>query len=381
MEFAWNESEEAYRAELHAVLATLPTDWWEAYAPHGPSSPRLMEHARGFNARLAERDLIVRHWPKEYGGCDASAWQQIIISEEMWSIGEPRSSLYLGTNWAGPAIMKFGTEAQKQRWLNAIAAGELLWCQGFSEPEAGTDLGNMKTRAEPDGDGYVVNGSKIWTSYAARADIMFLLARVGGKGKGGVSCFLVPMDTPGIEARPVPGVHSSHDFHEIFFTDARLPADALLGEEGNGWKIVQAIIHYERIGAGRYEKAARALAHIVDVLKARGDFDDPVVRADCAAALAAVEAARLQTYLVIDGRAKDSEPGAETYLARWAMIQADHAVADLTSTYLPDRLVDGADGHLRAQFNSAITAGIAAGAAEVQLNMISGRHLGLPRGS
>ncbi|UNU41824.1 acyl-CoA dehydrogenase [Sphingopyxis sp. YF1] len=381
MEFAWNESEEAYRAELHAVLATLPADWWGEYAPHGPSSPRLMEHARGFNARLAERDLIVRHWPKEYGGCDASAWQQIIISEEMWSIGEPRSSLYLGTNWAGPAIMKFGTEAQKQRWLRAIAAGELLWCQGFSEPEAGTDLGNMKTRAEPDGDGYVVNGSKIWTSYAARADVMFLLARVGGRGKGGVSCFLVPMDTPGIEARPVPGVHSSHDFHEIFFTDAHLPAEALLGEEGNGWQIVQTIIHYERIGAGRYEKAARALAHVVDVLKARGDFDDPVVRADCAVALAAVEAARLQTYLVIDGRAKDKEPGAETYLARWAMIQADHAVANLSSTYLPDRLVDGADGHLRAQFNSAITAGIAAGAAEVQLNMISGRHLGLPRGN
>lgn len=381
MEFAWSDSEEAYRAELHEVLATLPDDWWDEYAPHGPSSPKLMDHARLFNARLAERDLIVRHWPKSYGGADASAWQQIIISEEMWSIGEPRSSLYLGTNWAGPAIMKFGTETQKQRYLRAIAAGELLWCQGFSEPEAGTDLGNMQTRAEPDGIDYVVNGSKIWTSYAARADIMFLLARVGGKGKGGVSCFLVPMDTPGIEIRPIPGVHSRHDFHEIFFTDARVPADALLGEEGNGWTIVQTIIHYERIGAGRYEKAARALAHIVELLKARGDFDDPVVRADCAAALAMVEAARLQTYLVIDGRAKDREPGSETYLARWAMIQADHAVANLTSTYLPDLLVDGADGHLRAQFNSAITAGIAAGAAEVQLNMISGRHLGLPRGN
>src|SRR3546814_122012 len=248
-----------------------------------------MVHARTFNARLAERALAVRHGTREYGGCDASAWQQIIISEEMWSIGEPRSSLYLGTNWAGPAIMKFRTEAQKRRYLRAIAAGELLWCQGFSEPEAGTDLGNMKTRAEPDDDGYVVNGSKIWTSYAARADVMFLLARVGGKGKGGVSCFIVPMDTPGLEVRPIPGVHSRHDFHEIFFSDARLPADALLGEEGNGWQIVQAIIHYERIGAGRYEKAARALAHVVDVLKARGEFDDPVVRADCAAALRSEE--------------------------------------------------------------------------------------------
>src|SRR3546814_20504724 len=112
----------------------------------------------------------------------------------------------------------------------------------------------MKTRAEPDGDGYVVNGSKLWTSYAARADVMFLLARVGGKGKGGVSCFIVPMDTPGLEVRPIPGVHSRHDFHEIFFSAARLPADALLGEEGNGWQIVQAIIPYERIDAGRDEK-------------------------------------------------------------------------------------------------------------------------------
>lgn len=381
MEFAWNEAEEAYRAELREVIATLPDDWWEAYAPHGPSSPKLMEHARSFNARLAERDLIVRHWPAEYGGQDASGWQQIIISEEMWSIGEPRSSLYLGANWAGPAIMKFGTEAQKQKWLRSIAAGELLWCQGFSEPEAGTDLSNMKTRAEPVDGGYRVNGSKIWTSYAARADVMFLLARVGGKGKGGVSCFLVPMDTPGIEIRAIQGVHSRWDFHEVFFTDAFLPTEALLGEEAGGWTIVQTIIHYERIGAGRYEKAKRGLDHVVERLKERGLWDDPVVRADCAAARALVEAARLQTYLVIDGRAKDSDPGAETYLARFAMIQADHAVANLTSTYLPDLLVDGADGHLRSQFNSAITAGIAAGAAEVQLNMISGRHLGLPRGA
>jgi alkylation response protein AidB-like acyl-CoA dehydrogenase len=239
----------------------------------------------------------------------------------------------------------------------------------------------MKTRAEPDGGDYVINGSKIWTSYAARADLMFLLARVGGKGKGGVSCFLVPTDTPGLDIRPIQGVHSRYDFHECFFSDVRVPADALLGEEGNGWEIVQTIIHYERIGAARYEKSGRGLEHTVKVLKERGDFADPVVRADCAAALAQVEAARLLTYLVIDGRAKDRDPGADTYVARYAMIQADHAVANLSANYLPDLLVEGGDGHLRSQFNSAITSGIAAGAAEVQLNMISGRHLGLPRGA
>lgn len=382
MDFQWDETDLAYRGELKEMLGLLPPDWWEAYAADGPASPKVMAFARGFNAELAKRNLVVRHWPEAYGGMDASAWKQIIMSEEMWSTGEPRSSLYMGTNWAGPAIMRFGTEAQKQRHLNGIADGKVLWCQGFSEPEAGTDLGNMKTRAEPDGEGgYLINGSKVWTSYAARADMMFLLARVGGKGKGGVSCFLVPTDTPGVEIRPIAGVHSLYDFHEVFFTDAQVAGDALLGDEGNGWKIVQTVIHFERIGAARYEKAGRALSHIVDLLKMRGDFDDPVVQADCAAALAAVEAARLLTYKVIDGRQKDREPGADTFIARFAMIQADHAVANLTSIYLPDLLVEGGDGHLRAQFNSAITSGLAAGAAEVQLNMISGRHLQLPRGA
>ncbi|MBB4615419.1 acyl-CoA dehydrogenase family protein [Novosphingobium taihuense] len=381
MDFAWDETDEAYRAELREVIADLPRDWWENYAPHGPASPQVMDNARGFNAELARRDLVVRHWPSAYGGQDADAWKQIVISEEMWSLGEPRSSLYLGANWAGPAIMKFGTEAQKQKYLRAIAEAKLLWCQGFSEPEAGTDLGNMKTRADPVPGGYVLNGSKVWTSYAARADIMFLLARIGGKGKGGVSCFLIPTDTPGIEIRPIRGVHSEWDFNEVFFSDAFVPSDALLGEEGNGWAIVQTIIHYERIGAARYEKSARGLDHLVGILKARGQWDDPVCRAECAAARSLVEAARLLTYRVIDGRAKQREPGAETYLARYAMIEADHAVANITSTWLPDLLIDGADGHARAQFNSAITAGIAAGAAEVQLNMVSGRHLGLPRGA
>jgi alkylation response protein AidB-like acyl-CoA dehydrogenase len=382
MDFAWTESDQAYRRELASMLEeTLPDNWWDDYAYEGPAGPELMAYARTFNAKLAERDLVVRHWPEAYGGKDASAWKQIIVSEEMWSVGEPRSSLYLGANWAGPAIMKFGSEDQKQRWLRPIADGKVLWCQGFSEPEAGTDLANMKTRAEPDGDGYVINGSKVWTSYAARADIMFLLARVGGSGKGGVSCFILPVDTPGIEVRPIPAIHSPHDFNEVFFTNARVPRDALLGEEGRGWDIVTTILHYERIGAARYEFSRRTLDHIVGLLKQRGLFDDPVIRAEAATALAMVEAARVLTYVVIDGRAKDLPASADTYVARYAMIQADHAVANLSSTYFPDLLTHDGDGMLRAHFTTAITAGIAAGAAEVQLNMVSGRYLNLPRGA
>jgi len=383
MDFAFTDGDEAYRGELVQLLSDeLPADWWQSYAYDGPAGPELMANARKFNAELARRDLVVRHWPKAYGGQDASPWQHIILSEEMWSKGEPRSSLYLGSNWAGPAIMKYGTEAQKQRYLRAIAEGKLLWCQGFSEPEAGTDLANMSTRAERlDGGGYVVNGSKVWTSYAARADICFLLARLEGSGKGGVTCFIVPMDTPGIDVRPIPAIHSPHDFNEVFFTDMRLPEDARLGEEGRGWDIVTTIIHYERIGAARYEYSRRTLDHIVEILKARGTFDDPVVRQEAAAALAACEAARLLTYVVIDGRAKEKEPGADTFIARFAMVQADHAVANLSSKYLADLLTEEGDGWLRAHFTAAITSGIAAGAAEVQLNMISGRYLGLPRGA
>jgi alkylation response protein AidB-like acyl-CoA dehydrogenase len=240
----------------------------------------------------------------------------------------------------------------------------------------------MRTAAEARcEDGYLINGSKVWTSYAARADVMFLLARVGGgSGKGGVSCFILPMDTPGIEVRPIPAIHSTHDLNEVFFTDVKVPGDALLGAEGLGWDIVTTILHYERIGAARYEYSRRTLDHIVSLLKERGLFDDPVVRADCASALALTEAARLLTYVVIDGRAKNHPPDADTYVARYAMIQADHAVANLSSTYLPDLLVHDGDGMLRAHFTAAITSGIAAGAAEVQLNMISGRYLHLPRG-
>jgi len=381
VEFGWDEQDAAFRAEVVAFLEReLPDNWWNDFAYDGPAGPELMAYAPVFNAKLAEQNLVVRHWPHAYGGQATSAWQHIILSEEMWSRGEPRSSLYLGTNWAGPAIMQFGTEPQKQQYLLPIAQGKLLWCQGFSEPEAGTDLANMATRAEhlPEG-GYKINGSKVWTSYAARADICFLLAKLDGGSKQSVTCFILPMDTPGLEVRPIPALHSPHDFCEMFLTDVVVSEDSRLGEEGKGWDVVTTIIAYERIGAARYEFSRRTLDHIVVLLKKRGLFDDPGVRAQCANALALVEAGRLLVYLVIDGREKDNPPGADTFVARHAMIQADHAVANITSTYLRDLLAQHGDGMLRAHFTAAITSGIAAGAAEVQLNMISGRYLNLPR--
>lgn len=383
MEFGWTEAQKAYRQQLVDVLEReLPEDWWENYAFDGPCHPKLMEFARGFNLKLAAEGLVVPHWPERYGGRDAEPWEHIITSEEMWSNGEPRSSLYMGTNWAGPAIMVFGTEEQKREHLLTLARGEVLWCQGFSEPSAGTDLAAMSTRATRTETGYRLNGSKVWTSYAKHADICFMLAKIddAGKSKGAVTCFLLPLDTPGVQVRSITGIHMEDDLNEVFLTDVDLPESARLGGEGKGWEIVTAIIHNERIGAARYEYARRALDRAVMHVKQRGQFHG-AVKGEAARALAACESARMLTYLVIDGRVKDREPGADTFIARYAIVMADHAVANFITSHLPDLLVEPGDGMFRAFFGCAIVSGVAAGAAEVQLNMISGRYLGLPRGA
>ena len=381
MDFAWTEGQLAYRKRLSELVAReRPGDWWESYAHDGPYPPKFMQFARKFARVLAEENLIVRHWPKEYGGMAADAWDHIIISEEMWSEGEPRSSLYMGANWAGPAILKFGTEEQKHRHIRDIAEGRVLWCQGFSEPEAGSDLASLRTSAtrQPDG-GYRLKGRKIWTSYAHGADMMFVLARTHGTGREGVCCFLVPVRSPRLDVRTIPAMQSAYDFHEITFDNVELPESARLGEEGKGWEIVRYVLHHERVGLARYEYARRALDHAVAVLKERGEFDGEIVRAEAARCLALTEAARLLAYAVIDARVAELPPSAETSLARVAMIESDQAVANFVATYLPDALTEPGDGKLRGHYKTGITSGIAAGSAEIQLNLIASEYLQLPK--
>lgn len=389
MEFAWSKEEEAYRAELRALVRdNQPADWWQTYANDGPSNPKLMKYARGFGAKLAEKGHVVSHWPRAYGGRDATPWEHIILSEEMWSEGEPRSSLYLGSNWAGPAIMMFGTEEQKQLHLNNIAQGKVLWCQGFSEPEAGSDLASLRTRAErhPDG-GYLINGRKIWTSYAHSADWIFVLARMGGqgddgsKGRGAISVFLMPTNTPGLSFKTIRALHSAHDFHETVLDNVHVPDSMRMGEEGKGWDIVRAALHFERIGQAHYENSRRALERAIEILKERGEFDDPVIQAQAASVHANLEAARMLVYKVIDQRAKNEPPSALTSIGRIAMIRSNHMVVNFVCSFLPDVMAEGdsMDGRIQWAFKFNIASGIAAGAAEVQLNLISS-GLGLPKG-
>ena len=177
MEFGWSDEDEAFRSDLEAFLEqTLPDDWAEM-SKDGPGSDTQAAFSKQFCRKLAEKGWLTQHWPTEFGGKDAAPWRHAILSERLWAMGEPRGAQYMNVNWIGPAIMEHGTEEQKAHHLPLISSGQVLWCQGFSEPEAGSDLVALRTAALRNGDDYVVNGSKIWTSYANHADYCFLLVR------------------------------------------------------------------------------------------------------------------------------------------------------------------------------------------------------------
>src|SRR5579871_5068706 len=187
MDFDWDVDQRAFRASVRAFLAAhLPSDWESLV--HGPASESQSAFSKKFCKELAGAGLLVPHWPARWGGRDADPWIAFILAEEMWEAGEPRGGQYMNVNWIGPTLMRFGSEGQQARYIPPMARGETIWCQGFSEPEAGSDLASLRTRAEKQGTGYRINGQKIWTSYAGHADICFLLARTS-PGKDGISVF------------------------------------------------------------------------------------------------------------------------------------------------------------------------------------------------
>jgi len=380
LDFGWTGDDRDFRGALRAFLAeALPADWAEM-SKEGPGSDAQAAFSREFCARLAERGWLTPHWPVEYGGRGATPWHHAILSEEMWAIGEPRGPQYMNVNWIGPTIMEFGTEEQKRLHLPLISAGNVLWCQGFSEPEAGSDLVALRTSAIADGDDYVINGTKIWTSYCNHADYCFLLVRTDPSSKRhkGISVLLVPMKTAGIEIREIPSVVGKRYFHEVFLTDVRVPRAFRLGPEGEGWAVVTHALQYERVGAPRYARAARTLDLLAEYARHLGSFDDPTVREKLGEARAMCEAARVLSYRVIDQRAKGLPPSADTNVARVMGTMVDRAVGELAlEIYGADSVESGSFPN--ANFKLSMTAGVAVGATEVQLGLIAARVLGLPR--
>lgn len=264
--------------------------------------PADLATVQQFCRTLAERNLLCLAWPEEFGGGAASVWEQTVVREEMWAHHEPRGAQYMGVNWVGPIIMRHGTTEQQRTHLPPIAAGEVIWCQGFSEPEAGSDLASLRTTARPDGaGGWSVSGQKIWTSYATMAQWCFLLARTsrGEKKQQGLTIFLVPMDDPAITVRPIRTMLGPHHLNEVFFDDLRVTEADVLGTVDQGWSIVQDVMSFERVGIARYARCERLLAAAPTVLGPRWEALPAELRGRWIRMLTHCRRARLLAYRVV----------------------------------------------------------------------------------
>src|SRR3954452_9447494 len=316
------------RRELRGLVkAHVPEHYLGAFT----DNPADLETAQRFCRKLAERNMLCLSWPEEFGGGGASVWEQTVVREEMWAHHEPRGAQYMGVNWVGPIIMRHGTEEQQNKHLPPIARGEVIWCQGFSEPEAGSDLASLRTTARPDGDGWLISGQKIWTSYATMAQWCFLLARThkGEKKQQGLTIFLVPMDDPAIQVRPIRAMLGPHHLNEVFFDDLRVTEADVLGTVDRGWSIVQDVMSFERVGIARYARCERLLAAAPAALAHRWEDLPAELRARSVRMLTHCRRARLLADRLVElqssGRVQPGDAGA----CRIAVTELDQDSAEV----------------------------------------------------
>jgi alkylation response protein AidB-like acyl-CoA dehydrogenase len=328
MDFDMGEGVTALRSELRALIKEhTPPDFLGAFT----NDPADLEVAQRFCRVLSERGLLCMAWPAEWGGRGASAWEQTAVREEMWAHHEPRGAQYMGVNWVGPTLMRHGTAAQKEQHLPSIARGQAIWCQGFSEPNAGSDLASLQTAARRDGDGWLVTGQKIWTSYAAMAQWCFLLARTskGERKQQGLTIFLVPMTAPGIEVRPISSMIGPHHLNEVFFDNVWVTEADVLGTVDEGWKVVQEVLAFERVGIARYARCERLLKMAPAVLGDRWDDLPEELRARWARMLTHCRRARLLAYRVISRQNTGQVTPADTAGYRIAVTKLDQDSAEV----------------------------------------------------
>ena len=268
MEFRFTAEEEAFRQEIRSFLRReLPADWAARAGSGalGEDAEDQWQFLRAFQRKLADRGWLTQGWPREHGGLAAGVMMQVIYNEEM-SYHRAPTQIGVGPDRVGPTIILYGTDEQKARHLPGIANAETVWCQGFSEPEAGSDLASLQTRAQADGDSFVLNGQKIWTSLAHQADWCILLARTDQEAPKhkGISYFLLNMKTPGVTVRPLVDMTGRHTFNELFMEDARVPRDCLVGELNRGWYIAAATLDFERSGINRVVAGFRAYEELLE---------------------------------------------------------------------------------------------------------------------
>lgn len=359
------------------------------------SRPEHWQAVGGWLKKLSDRGWIAPAWPKEYGGAGLTVMEQFIFNYEMAMVGAPRSPNVIGLGWVGPTLILYGTEEQKRRHLPPLLKNELFWCQGFSEPEAGSDLANIQTRAVRDGDDYVINGQKIWTSGAQVTQWMILLARTdpdAPKHKG-ISYFLIDMKSPGITVRPLPNMAGRQDFNEVFFDNVRVAKDNLVGEENRGWYIATTTLNFERSGIASGVSHGLTVRAFVEYARQHRDDPactiarDPLVRYELADRTIEAQVEQMLNYRVIGVQARGMVPSKEASIAKLYSTELDQRIAatalsllGLHGQLLRDSPHAVMNGRPASTYLWATTSTVGGGTSEIQRNIIAQRGLGLPKG-
>jgi alkylation response protein AidB-like acyl-CoA dehydrogenase len=384
MDLSYSAEDERFRSELRAWLR----DHLDEFRALPKSPTAALQVSRDWQRKLYDAGYVGLAWPVECGGRAAPATQQVIFGEECARAGAPPLINTIGLNILGPALIVHGSAEQKERFLPRILRAEDLWCQGFSEPGAGSDLASLRTRAEIDGDHLVVTGQKVWTSLGPVADWCFLLVRTSADGppQQGITYVLMDMKSPGVEVVPIRQITGKTHFSELFLESVRIPLDNVVGEIGGGWTVAKSTLSAERSGLAGVVELERNLARLSKMAERAGRVDDPVVRQRLAQLQIEKEVLKYTGYRVLTAQMRGAPPGPESSFGKLAASELRKKIMETAMELLGPHAVVGrkdpsaADrGRWPGLYLDARAYSIGGGTSEVMRNLIAERTLGLPK--
>jgi len=395
MDFRFSEEEVSFREEVRQWLKQeIPQRWTELDPGIWEETEESWALSRQFQRKLGQKGWLAPAYPKEYGGLELSHMKQLILAEELAYNRAPISiEVAITANWVAPTIILFGTEKQKEDYVTRVAKGDIIFCLGYSEPNAGSDLAALQTRAVEVGDEYVINGQKTWCSYGHLADYCWLAARTDPdvpKHKG-VSMFVVDMKTPGITVRPLINVLNHHSFNEVFFDDVRIPKENLVGQKNNGWYQLVIALDFERSSIGGPAASQRLIEELVQYAKEtkrNGGLlaDDPLIRNELANVAVENEVARMICYRIAWMYSKGLHP---SYESSMSMVFASEVLRHMANVGMRilghygeldrDSKWTVMNARIMRMCLSSLSIGVGGGSNEIQRNIIAMRGLGLPR--
>lgn len=394
MDFAISKQEEAFRQELRSWLEeNLPEGWTEGKRELPKVKEEYSRFLRDWQRKLYEGGWAAIAWPQAYGGRDATLMEEIIYHQEMVRVEAPPLINYIGIHMVGPTLIQSGTEQQKEQYIEKILTGEEVWCQGYSEPNAGSDLAAIQTSATKDGDRWIINGQKVWTSFGHLADKCFLLARTSNhpeKKHRGITAFLLDMHQPGVQTQPIVQMDGKKDFNEVYLTDAVAYDADIVGEVDKGWRVMIALMLHERTGIGAelftLEKRFNEMVKLTKEFTVNGVplIKDPFVRKKMADYHTRVQGSLLNYYRNLTTTLKKGQPGPESSIDKLVVSELTKEMAGFMITIQGPAGVlwkDSALADTRWQDNFLASFGqtIGGGTSEVQRNTIGERVLGLPK--